>query len=45
MRRMELPEGEVIKEIDKSRYKYLRVLEAEQMLESEMKDKLRAEYF
>ena len=45
MRRIELPEGEVIKEIDKSGYKYLGVLEAEQMLESEMKDKLRAEYF
>ena len=42
---MELPEGEVIKETDEGGYKYLGVLEAEQMLESEMKDKLQAEYF
>ena len=42
---MELPEKEVIKEIDESGYKYLGVLEGEQILESEMKGKLRAEYF
>ena len=42
---MELPEGEVIKEIDESGYKYLGVLEAEQMLESDVKGKLKAEYF
>ena len=42
---MELPEREVIKEFDESGYKYVGVLEAEQLLESELKDKLRAEYF
>ena len=40
-----LPDGERIKEIDDGGYKYLGVLEAENILESEMKVKLRNEYF
>ena len=42
---MGLPEGKVIKEIDESGCKCLGVLEAEQMLKSGMRDKLRTAYF
>ena len=42
---IELPGGEMIKEIDENGYKYLGVLEAEDILEKEMKEKLKSEYF
>ena len=40
-----LPDGERIKEIEEGGYKYLGVLEAEQIMEKEMKVKLKTEYF
>ena len=40
-----LPSGEVIKEIEEGGYKYLGVLEAEMILEKEMKAKLKSEFF
>ena len=40
-----LPDGDKIKEIDEGGYKYLGVLEAEVILEKEMKERLKGEYF
>ena len=42
---IELPGGEMIREINENGYKYLGVLEAENILEKEMKEKLKSEYF
>ena len=42
--RVELPSGEVMKEVDKNGYKYLGVLQAENVKNREMKDKVRTEY-
>ena len=41
---IELPGGEMIKEINENGYKYLGVLEVEESLEKEMKEKLKSEY-
>ena len=40
-----LPSGEKIKEIEESGYKYLGVLEAEVIMERDMKERLKGEYF
>ena len=40
-----LPGGEIIKEIDEGGYKYLGVLEAEDIMEKVMKDRLKGEYY
>ena len=40
-----LPNGDIIKEIDETGYKYLGVLEAEDILEKEMKVRLKGEYY
>ena len=41
---VELPSGEVMKEVDENCYKYLGVLQAENVKNREMKDKVRTEY-
>ena len=41
---MELPSGEVMKDVDENGYKYLGVLQAENVKNREMKDKVRTEY-
>ena len=41
---MELPSGEVMKDVDESGCKYLGVLQAENVKNCEMKDKVRTEY-
>ena len=40
-----LPGGEMIKEIEEDGYKYLGVLEAEMIMEKEMKQRLKGEYY
>ena len=42
---IELPDQEMIREIDENGYKYLGVLEAEDILEKEIKENLKSEYF
>ena len=41
---VELPSGEVMKDVDENGYKYLGVLQAENVKNREMKDKVRTEY-
>ena len=41
---IQMPDGNTIKEIDKSGYKYLGILEGEGIQHQEMKDKIRKEY-
>ncbi len=40
-----LPSGEVMKDVDQSGYKYLGVLQADQVKSVEMKEKIKVEYF
>ena len=42
---IQLPNGEVIKQVEKAGYKYLGVLELDGVMESDMKEKFRKEYF
>ena len=42
---VELPDGEVMKEVEEEGYKYLGVLESDDILMDEMKEKVRREYF
>ena len=42
---VELPNGEVIKQVEKDGYKYLRVLELDRKMESDMKERFSKEYF
>ena len=42
---VELPGGEVMKEVEEEGYKYLGVLESDDILMDEMKEKVRREYF
>ena len=42
---VELPNGEVIKQVEKDGYKYLGVLELDQIMESDMKERFGKEYF
>ena len=41
---MELPSGEVMKEVDECAYKYLGVLQTEEVMDKEMKKRVRDEY-
>ena len=41
---MELPSGEVMKDVDESSCKYLSVLQAKNLKNREMKDKVRTAY-
>ena len=41
---MELPSGEVMKEVDENGYKYLGVLQTEEVMDKEMKRRVRDEY-
>ena len=40
-----LPNGEAIREVDEHGYKYLGILESDNIMHKEMKDKIRSEYF
>ena len=42
---VELPNGEVIKQVEKDGYKYLGVLELDRIMESDMKERFSKEYF
>ena len=42
---IQLPKGDVIKQVEKAGYKYLGVLELDGTMESDMKEKFRKEYF
>ena len=42
---LELPSGEVMKDVDQDGYKYLGVLQTDVMMTKEMKKKVRDEYF
>ena len=42
---IELPDGEMIKELDEKGYKYLGILQNDTIMEKEMKGKIRGEYF
>ena len=41
----ELPKGEVIKELDEKGYKYLGILQSDTIMEKQMKEKVKGEYF
>ena len=41
---LELPSGEVMKEVDEDGYKYLGVLQTEKLMNREMKERVRDEY-
>ena len=43
--RIELLDGEVIKELDEQGYKYLRILQSDTVMEKQMKGKVKVEYF
>ena len=43
--RIELPDGEVIKELDENGYKYLAILQSDTVMEKQMKGKVKEEYF
>ena len=42
---IELPDGEVIKELDEKGYKYLGILQNDMVMETQMKGKVKGEYF
>ena len=42
---IELPDGEVIKELDEKRYKNLGILQTDTVMEKQMKGKVKGEYF
>ena len=42
---VELPNGEVIKQVEKDGYKYLGVLELDRMMENDMEERFSKEYF
>ena len=42
---IELPSGEVMKDVDEEGYKYLGVLQKDEVMSGEMKDKVKTEYF
>ena len=42
---IELPDGEVIKELDEKGYKYLGILQSDTVMEKQMKGKVKGEYF
>ena len=42
---MELPSGEVMKEVDEEGYKYLGVLQTDKVMDRKMRDKVKAEYY
>uniref|UniRef100_A0A1X7SUE5 Reverse transcriptase domain-containing protein n=1 Tax=Amphimedon queenslandica TaxID=400682 RepID=A0A1X7SUE5_AMPQE len=42
---MEMPNGDIMRSVEEYEYKYLGVLEFDQILEKQMKNKMRSEYF
>ena len=42
---IELPDGDIIKELDERGYKYLGILQNDTIMEREMKEKIKGEYF
>ena len=42
---IELPDGEVIKELDEKGYNYIGILQSDMVMETQMKGKVKGEYF